>query len=170
MLESYNVGSCNFSLMIVHALVNPKNLEKYSTLLDKDADDLIGYFLSHNGGNVNPELALMRTALNFVLITCFAINLGTLDDPLFRRISISVEEAASFVGVSKEARTFLPILGNKFQERFKDYINNRHHPLLREMMAQSMDTGKECLVRTYHELRDDGIIDDDDIVVAMSKL
>ncbi|CDH55052.1 cytochrome p450 [Lichtheimia corymbifera JMRC:FSU:9682] len=155
---------------MMRSAFNPKNLEKYSTLLDKDADDLIGYFLSHNGGNVNPELALMRTALNFVLITCFAINLGTLDDPLFRRISISVEEAASFVGVSKEARTFLPILGNKFQERFKDYINNRHHPLLREMMAQSMDTGKECLVRTYHELRDEGIIDDDDIVVAMTEI
>ncbi|KAI9477132.1 cytochrome P450 [Zychaea mexicana] len=121
---------------VANAILGPKKLndERFAVLLDDQVDRLVDALAT--GENIDPADVLFRTALNFVLITCFGRSTSSTptdndddqveenqenntkeqeeqkkkDDALYEELSAVLKRGNSFTGIRNNFTTYLPAL------------------------------------------------------------
>lgn len=145
----------------------------FSDVHQREADQLVESLidLTARHGSVNPRRILQRSFVNFILETCFAQHIDSLDDPLFESIVEFVEEAVYLGGLTEDFSSFLPILSFldvifRRERRFEHFIKTKRDPLFHRLVRDALESDKDNLFKRLYHMKEEYGLDNDDILVT----
>ncbi|KAI8075991.1 cytochrome P450 [Halteromyces radiatus] len=126
-------------------------------------------------GQVDPAPYLQNAAMNFILTTCFATRIDSVEDQQFKDIMSYIHAAMKMAGAEGDLGQFVPIVsamdvlvGKK--REYNDFITNVRNPLFTRLIDEATSSDKDSMVKTFLALKEEQGLDDSDILVILSDL
>ena len=112
--------------------------------------------------------------MNVVLTTSLGKRATSLQDPLFKKIIHVVDTGMKWAGAAEDMSTFLPIITIldiifRKERRMTDFIENTRNPLFRSLIKEARESNVDCLLKSLYERKEEYELDDDAILVTISK-
>ncbi|KAJ8654226.1 hypothetical protein O0I10_010048 [Lichtheimia ornata] len=155
----------------------PKNVERLSDVMTQEADYIVKYLLSASLANGSVDLVkpLQFSSMNVIMQASLGMRAESPRDPLFRDMIHVIDRGMKFAGPAEDMSSFLPILSvmdvlYRKKSRLNNYIEKERTPLLKRLIKESLDSGKECLAKWLYEYKDDEDIDDYTILVTLNDI
>lgn len=154
----------------------PKNVDRFSDILEREADYIVKYLIAATiaNGHVDTVKPLQSASMNVVLTTCLGMRAESVLDPLFKEVVAVTDEGMKLAGAAEDMSSFLPILSVldilfRKERRMRNFAENKRNPLYRRLIREALASDKDCLLKSLYELKDQYNLDDDDIMVTISK-
>lgn len=157
-------------------VLGPKRVDAMAATIAQEADKLIDRFLSAGSRpeGVPTIKQLQFESMNVILLACLGISASSLEDPLFSSVVGIVDKTVKLAGPENDISTFLPILSFmdwlvQRNKTFLSFIDGQRNPLFRRLIAEALQKEDDNLVKTLYGLKDEHSLEDDDIMVLISK-
>ncbi|KAF2006507.1 cytochrome P450 [Amniculicola lignicola CBS 123094] len=159
--------------------LNPKAVDKYTSVLDFEATDMIrALYVDCNNGttHVNPQTYAGRCSLNNMLTITFGFRTDSVHHPMVKEALRLSREFMNCTGPVSNLVDFVPLL-----QRLRTPLWNRGERLHRDLVKtygglikgieRKMEDGltvEECLAKTMIDLREEEELDDEDMAILAS--
>ncbi|KAI8100208.1 cytochrome P450 [Halteromyces radiatus] len=154
-----------------------QRVNQFTDVLLYEADTVVERLLSQSqlDGQVDPAPYLQNAAMNFILTTCFATRIDSVEDQQFKDIMSYIHAAMKMAGAEGDLGQFVPIVsamdvlvGKK--REYNDFITNVRNPLFTRLIDEATSSDKDSMVKTFLALKEEQGLDDSDILVILSDL
>lgn len=154
-------------------ILAPKFVDKFSEVMWHEADELVSRLMSNQDG-IDPLKTFQFTSMNIILTTCLGKRAKDMNDPLFCNVVGVVDEGMKLCGADNDMSTFLPIMDLfdvfvRKERGFRDFVEKKRNPLFRRLLKEALESDTDCLLKSMYDLKEEFELDDDNILVAMSK-
>lgn len=154
----------------------PKNVDRFSDILDYEADSIIETLLEDSAANAGlyPVKYFQAAAMNVVLTTILGKRATSMKDPLFLEVVTAVDKGMKFAGVANDVSSFLPILSImdflvRKERNMRNFIKNERDPLYKRLIKEALESDKDCLLKSLYKLKEEYELDDTGILITISK-
>ncbi|KAI9322776.1 cytochrome P450 [Dichotomocladium elegans] len=159
-------------------ILAPKNVHNFEHLIYHELTSIVDYMINetHEMGSVKVVKPMQFATMNVILQTVLAKRAESPKDPLFVRTMRIIDEGMKMAGAAEDISTFIPafklfdVLFQK-ERKHKDLIENKRNPHFRSIIKDSIDSGKECLLKSlvdYQEKANE--VDEDMILVTINDI
>ena len=112
--------------------------------------------------------------MNVVLTTALGKRATSLQDPLFKKIIHVVDTGMKWAGAAEDMSTFLPVVAIfdvifRKERRMNEFIETKRNPLFRGLIKEARESNVDCLLKSLYERKEQYDLDDDAILVTISK-
>ncbi|KAG2228138.1 hypothetical protein INT45_009184 [Circinella minor] len=158
-------------------ILAPKNVDKFSPILEFEADFIVKHLLAATLANGSVEVIkpFQAAAMNVVLTTSLGKRATSLQDPLFKKIIHVVDTGMKWAGAAEDMSSFLPIITIldiifRKERRMTDFIENTRNPLFRSLIKEARESNVDCLLKSLYERKEEYDLDDDAILVTINDI
>ncbi|KAI8075986.1 cytochrome P450 [Halteromyces radiatus] len=159
------------------SILSPQRVNEFTGVLMYEADALVEQLVSRSqaDGQVDPAPYVQNAAMNFILTTCFATRINSVEDQRFKNIREHAIAGLKLAGTEGDLYQFFPyisalevLLGKK--RMYRDFIANSSDPLFTRLIKDALSSDKDSMVKTLMALKDEHDLDDEDVLVVMCDL
>ncbi|KAG1470957.1 hypothetical protein G6F56_002394 [Rhizopus delemar] len=159
------------------SILDPSSVDKFSDLLEAETDHLMNRFtqISQSGESVDPFQELQLTSMNVIVSVCLAIRFESTKDPTFKAIHEFQDKALMYGGAASDVGSFLPSLGwidffTGIEKKLYKFVHENRDILYEELITDALKRKEHSLIKDLYQMKDEGLIDKDDILVFLSDL
>lgn len=164
-------------IYLATAVLSPKSVDRFSEILEFEADSFIERIAqdNENAPYINPYENLQLCSLNIITTTCLAIRFDTIEDPIFQKIAKFVHGSMIYAGMAGDMGSFFPTLAwldtlMRKEKEMQSFVHNYRDVVYEKLVSNALNGDAECLVKNLYQMMDEMNLDEDDILVFMSKL
>ncbi|CAG8589482.1 16336_t:CDS:2, partial [Dentiscutata heterogama] len=163
---------------IIHGILDQRNVKKKSKLLDDEfhilMQNLCKASITSKDG-FYPKYYFHLTSLNIITLLCLNMRTESVDDPFYTEFEDLMRKRFDLVKATNRLSEFFPILKlfpkNKL---YNNLIENRKNveALYRKLIKDVIDDKDEkpCVIRDLLHKKDEGILDELDVIYIMDSL
>jgi hypothetical protein len=144
--------------------------------LEFEADAFIEriFAISERDGSVNPYQELLLCSLNIITTTCLAARIEDTNDPMFKKIGQFIQGAMIYGGIAGDIGSFIPSLAwvdvvTRKEMEMQDFVSTYRDEVYEMLIDNALNGNAECLIKNVYQMKDEMNLDEDDILVFMSK-
>ncbi|CAO3695805.1 unnamed protein product [Rhizopus stolonifer] len=159
------------------SILDPSSVDKFSDLLEAETDHLINRFtqISQSGESVDPFQELQLTSMNVIVSVCLGTRFESTEDPNFKAIHKFQDQALIYGGAMGDVGSFLPILGwidffTGFEKKLYKFVHENRDLFYGKLITDALERKEHSLAKDLYQMKDEGLIDKDDILVFLSDL
>ncbi|KAG1548549.1 hypothetical protein G6F49_009865 [Rhizopus delemar] len=158
-------------------ILSPGSVDKFSDVLEAEVEQLIDRFAkySESGEALDPFKELQLTSLNVVLTLVLATRFESVDTPDFKTMHRAINDVMIFAGPAGDIGSFLPMLTwtdllTGIESKMRDSIKIYRDGLFTKLIKNALEKEQHSLVKDLYQMKEEGLIDDDDVLVFTSDL
>lgn len=116
------------------------------------------------------------SSINVILAIAFGIEgVSSPEDELYKKVVEIIETGLYFSGVIGDFSAYFPILSFldvifRKERKMRHFVNDVSHPTFRELIQAARDSDEDSLVKKIDLIKDQYDIDEQNIIVIMSRL
>jgi hypothetical protein len=123
---------------------------------------------------VNPYQDLQLCSLNIITTTCLAARIEDINDPVFKKIARFVHGAMIYGGIAGDLGSFIPSLAwvdvvTRKEKEMQDFVSIYRDEVYEQLIDNALNGDAECLIKNVYQMMEEMNLDEDDILVFMSK-
>ncbi|KAG1452557.1 hypothetical protein G6F56_007786 [Rhizopus delemar] len=153
------------------------SIDKFKDVLELEIENLMDQFtkISQKGESVNPFKLLQMTSFNIVLTVALAHRFEEIDDPVYTYLHDSLEKGMAYGGIAGDLGSFIPLVSwtdklTGLEEKLNEFIYCSRDLVYDKFISDALQNEKHSLLKDLYQMKEDGLIDYDDIVVFLSDL
>ncbi|KAI7871825.1 cytochrome P450 [Spinellus fusiger] len=155
----------------------PKVLDQMGDAIQIETSYLVDQLIrsGNTDEGVDPFNDLTFRSLNVMTKVCLGTRFESKEDPAFKNILEVINTSAIYSGVDENIDVYIPALGfigylqNKDKQK-RDFIANLRDPVMKKLIAQSIEKDEDCLVKRMRDSENNNMYDEEDIIVLVSDL
>jgi hypothetical protein len=147
-------------------------VDKFTDVLEVEADSLMERLgkLAQEGTLIDPFDQLQLTSMNIILTVLAAVRFDDVDHPDFVAINKYLYYAMIYAGAAGDLGCFLPSLAwtdvlTGTEKKLRKLIEEQRDPVYKKIINNAGDSEKSSLVKDMLKMKDEGDLDDDEILV-----
>ncbi|EIE86331.1 hypothetical protein G6F55_011727 [Rhizopus delemar] len=159
------------------ALLSPGSVDKFTDVLEVEADSLMERFgkIAQNGTLIDPFDQLQLTSMNIILTVMAATRFDDVDHPDFVAINKYLYHAMIYAGAAGDLGSFLPSLAwtdvlTGTEKKLRKLLEEQRDPVYKKIIKNAGGSEKSSLVKDMFKMKDEGDLNDDEILVLFSDL
>ncbi|CAG8622502.1 1603_t:CDS:2, partial [Cetraspora pellucida] len=159
---------------IMHEILDQRSVKENSKLFDDEFRILMQNFCKASKDGFYPKHYFLLTTLNVMSNLCLNKRTESTDDPFYREFEDIMGKHLEIVKITNRLPEFFPILKWFPNNLRNEIINNRDNieAFLRKLIKKVVDDKerKSCVVRNLLYKKDEGIIDELDIIYLLDAM
>ncbi|KAI7868411.1 cytochrome P450 [Spinellus fusiger] len=165
------------SRLAANMLLAPKALDQMADAIQIETSYLVDQLIrsGNTDEGVDPFNDLTFRSLNVIAKVSLGTRFESIDDPTFKNVLEIVYLTFKYSGVNETMDAYIPALGfigylqNKDKAK-RDFITNLRNPVMKKLIAQSIEKDEDCLVKRMRDSDNNNMYDEEDIIVIVSDL
>ncbi|KAG1358224.1 hypothetical protein G6F62_000894 [Rhizopus arrhizus] len=158
-------------------ILSSGSVDKFSDVLEAEVDQLIDRFAkySESGEALDPFKELQLSSLNIILTLVLATRFESIDTPDFEKMHKSINDILIFAGAAGDIGSFLPMLAwidmfTGVENKMRDFVSMYRDDFFMKLIDNALKKSQHSLVKDLYQMKEEGLIDEDDILVFTSDL
>ncbi|KAG1455412.1 hypothetical protein G6F46_008173 [Rhizopus delemar] len=158
-------------------ILSPGSVDKFSDILEAEVDQLVDRFAkySESGEALDPFKELQLSSLNVILALVLATRFESTDTPDFKTMHRCINDIMIFGGPAGDIGSFLPMLAwidmfTGVENKMRNFVNIYRDDFFMKLIDNALKKNQRSLVKDLYQMKEEGLIDEDDILVFTSDL
>ncbi|PHZ10085.1 cytochrome P450 [Rhizopus microsporus ATCC 52813] len=159
------------------SLLSPGSVDKYGEILEVEADSMMSRLtkIADEGIAINPFKQVQLTSLNIILTLAVAARCNDIDDPIFLGINSFIHQAMIYSGAAGDLGSFVPSLAwaerlRGTEKKLREFVETKRDSIYGMLIQEAIKKEQDSLAKAMYEMKEQGLVDEDDIHVFMSDL
>lgn len=130
--------------------------------------------IADEGIAINPFKQVQLASLNIILTLAVAARCNDVDDPIFLGINSYIHQAMIYAGAAGDLGSFVPSLAwaerlRGTEKKLREFVETKRDPIYGMLIQEALKKEQDSLAKAMYEMKEEGLVDEDDIHVFMSK-
>ncbi|KAG1453542.1 hypothetical protein G6F46_007306 [Rhizopus delemar] len=161
----------------VTSILSPGSVDKFSDVLEIEIECLIDRFAKYSQAEetIDPFKEIQLSAMNVPLKLALATRFETTDNPTFKKLHKAIDKGMVYGGPAGDISSYLPSLAwtdtfTGMEKKMRDFIHHYRDLIYGKLISDALKSEQHSLVKDLYQMKEEGLIDEDDITVFMSDL